>query len=76
MSHDSDGQDMPRGNVVEWSVDEVADYIDSLGLGQYHEMFLGMCFLYNEQLLVDVYLIQFSLYRECGTGRCTGTFEP
>ena len=43
--HDSDGQDMPRGNVLEWSVDEVADYIDSLGLGQYHEMFLGMCFL-------------------------------
>lgn len=41
MGHD-DGQDMPRGSIVEWTIDEVADYIDSLGLGQYHETFLGM----------------------------------
>lgn len=41
MGHD-DGQDMPRGHITEWTIDEVADYIDSLGLGQYHAIFLGV----------------------------------
>jgi len=46
MGHD-DGQDVPRGHITEWTIDEVADYIDSLGLGQYHETFLGV-FLRSE----------------------------
>ncbi|KAF8465320.1 hypothetical protein BDZ91DRAFT_697332 [Kalaharituber pfeilii] len=37
---DSDTLDVPHGHVLDWDVDEVADYIMSIGLGQYHKAFL------------------------------------
>lgn len=64
MGHD-DGSDMPRIHVLEWTVDEVADYIDSLGLRQYHETFLGMYL----SLIGNLEGLIFET-RECGTWGC------
>lgn len=44
--HELAGQEVPEGYITEWSTADVADFIDGLGLRQYHEVFMGMSALY------------------------------
>lgn len=32
----------PKGQITQWSADQCAEYVSSLGLSQYAEIFLGM----------------------------------
>ena len=35
----------PKGNILEWSADQCADFVADLGLEKYADSFVGMCFL-------------------------------
>lgn len=37
------GDGLPDSIITEWTADECADFVGSLGLGQYGDAFLGMC---------------------------------
>ena len=39
----ADGGSSPRTIISEWTTDECAQYIASLGLAQYCDKFIGMC---------------------------------
>lgn len=41
FTHSADSNRSPTGRIIQWTIDQCADFVSSLGLGQYADIFAG-----------------------------------